>query len=133
LKSKLVVDASVAVAACHTPMGFASFRGHDLVAPQLMLVEASSVLHEMAWREEITKPRAETMLARLLDAPIKIRTPGNLINSAWRVADDLGWAKTYDAQYVALAQTLDCRLVTVDERLLRGVARLGIAVRPREL
>ncbi|HYM45969.1 MAG TPA: type II toxin-antitoxin system VapC family toxin [Solirubrobacteraceae bacterium] len=129
----LVVDASVAVAACHTPVGFASLRGHELVAPQLMLVEASSVLHEMAWREEITKPRAETMLGRLLKAPVKIRMPGGLIQSAWRVADELGWAKTYDAQYVALAQMLDCRLVSVDERLLRGVTRLGVAVRPREL
>jgi predicted nucleic acid-binding protein len=129
----LVVDASVAVAACHTPMGFANLRGHELVAPQLMLVEASSVLHEMAWREEIIRPRAETMLDRLLKAPVKIRTPASLIRAAWRVADELGWAKTYDAQYVALAQMLDCRLVSVDERLLRGVARLGVAVRPREL
>jgi hypothetical protein len=68
----LVVDASVAVAACHTPMGFANLSGHEMVAPQLMLVEASSVLHEMAWRGEITKPRAETMLMRLLKAPVRI-------------------------------------------------------------
>ena len=102
----LVVDASVAVAACHTPVGFASLRGHELVAPQLMLIEASSVLHEMAWREEITKPRAKTMLGRLLKAPVKTRRPAGLIESAWRVADELGWAKTYDAQYVALAQIL---------------------------
>jgi predicted nucleic acid-binding protein len=120
-------------AACHTPIGFANLRGHELVAPQLMLVEASSVLHEMAWREEITKPRAEIMLDRLLKAPVKVRMPSGLIRAAWRVADELGWAKTYDAQYVALARMLDCRLVSVDERLLRGVARLGVAVRPREL
>ena len=79
------------------------------------------------------KPRAEVMLDRLLKAPVKVRTPSGLIRAAWRVADELGWAKTYDAQYVALARMLDCRLVSVDERLLRGVARLGVAVRPREL
>lgn len=129
----LVVDASVAVAACHTPVGFARLQGHDLVAPQLMLVEASSVLHEMAWREEITKARAKTMLERLLKAPVTIRRPTSMIETAWRVADELGWAKVYDAQYVALAQLLGCRLVTVDERPFRGVARLGVAVRPREL
>jgi predicted nucleic acid-binding protein len=59
--------------------------------------------------------------------------PDGLIKAAWRVADELGWAKTYDAQYVALAQMLDCRLVSIDERLLRGVARPSVAVRPREL
>jgi predicted nucleic acid-binding protein len=80
----LVVDASVAVAACHTPVGFARLKGHELVAPQLMFVEASSVLHEMAWREEITKARAKTMLARLLKAPVKTRRPASLIEAAWR-------------------------------------------------
>jgi predicted nucleic acid-binding protein len=129
----LVVDASVAVAACHTPVGFASLRGHKLLAPQLMMTEASSALHEMAWRGDITKPRANTMLERLLKAPVEIRMPDELIQAAWNVADELGWAKTYDAHYVALAQLLKCRLVTIDERLLRGVARLKIAVRPREL
>ncbi|HEY4809473.1 MAG TPA: type II toxin-antitoxin system VapC family toxin [Solirubrobacteraceae bacterium] len=129
----LVVDASVAVAACHSPVGFARLRGHELVAPQLMLVEASSVLHEMAWRKEISSERSKTMLDRLLKAPVQIRTPDGLIQAAWRVADDLGWAKTYDAQYVALAQMLACKLVSVDERLLRGVARLNIALRPRDL
>jgi hypothetical protein len=74
LTKLLVVDASVAVAACHTPVGFARLRGHKLLAPQLMVTEASSALHEMAWRGEITKPRAKTMLARLLKAPVEIRT-----------------------------------------------------------
>jgi predicted nucleic acid-binding protein len=133
LTKLLVVDASVAVAACHTPVGFARLRGHKLIAPQLMVTETSSVLHEMAWRGEITGPRAKTMLARLLKAPVEIRMPQDLIKTAWNVADELGWAKTYDAHYVALAQILKCPLVTIDERLLRGVARLKIAVRPREL
>ena len=123
----------MAVAACHTPVGFARLRGHKLLAPQLMVTEASSALHEMAWRGEITKPRAKTMLARLLKAPVEICTPEGLVQAAWDVADELGWAKTYDAHYVALARLLECRLVTIDERLLRGVARLKIAVRPREL
>jgi len=87
----------------------------------------------MTWRKEITAPRSKMMLDRLLKAPVQTRTPDGLIEVAWRIADDLGWAKTYDAQYVALAQILACKLVSVDERLLRGVARLDIAVRPRDL
>lgn len=118
----LVVDASVAVAACHTPVGFARLRRQELVALQLMLIEASSVLHEMAWRKEISAQRSKMMLDRLLQAPVQIKTPDGLIEAAWRVGDDLGCAKTYDAQYVALAQMLACKLVSVDERLLRGVA-----------
>lgn len=67
----LVIDASVAVAACHTPMGFARLRSHELVAPPLMIVEASSVLHEMAWRNDVSAKHAEAMLERLLSAPIE--------------------------------------------------------------
>jgi len=65
----LVVDASVAVAACHSPVGFARLRGNELVSPQLMLVEPSSVLHEMAWRKEVSAERSRTMLERLVKAP----------------------------------------------------------------
>lgn len=130
---QLVVDASVAIAASHSPIGFARFKTHDLVAPQLLLVEASSVLHEMAWREEIAPTRARTMLDRVLEAPISIRSPAKLLKAAWDLADEMGWAKTYDAQYVALARLLDCKLVTLDERLIRGIERLDIAVRPRDL
>jgi predicted nucleic acid-binding protein len=130
---ELVVDASVAIAASHSPIGFARFKQHDLVAPQLLLVEASSVLHEMAWRDEITRERAQTVRDRVLAAPISIRSPAKLVKSAWDLADEMGWAKTYDAQYVALARLLDCKLVTLDERLIRGIERLGLAMRPRDL
>ncbi len=94
----LVIDASVAVAACHTPMGFAGLRKQELVAPPLMIVEASSVLHEMAWRNDVGAERAETMPERLLSAPIETRSPSDLSRAAWRVANELGWAKTYDAR-----------------------------------
>jgi len=52
---------------------------------------------------------------------------------AWRIADELGWAKTYDAEFVALAALLDCQLVTLDLRLRRGAAGLGFVVTPTEL
>jgi predicted nucleic acid-binding protein len=55
-----------------------------------------------------------------------------LVNSATS-NDRLGWASTYDAEYVALAKISDCRLVTVDGRLRRGADRLGFVVTPSEL
>lgn len=44
----------------------------------------------------------------------------------------MGWAKTYDANSIALARLLTCRVVTRDARLRRGRARLGIVVGPTE-
>jgi len=51
----------------------------------------------------------------------------------WEIADELGWTKTYDAEHLALAMLLRCRLVTVDDRLRRGTARFGIVIGPAEL
>jgi predicted nucleic acid-binding protein len=129
----LVVDASVAIAASHSPIGLARLGSHKLVAPHLFADEASSVIHEMVWRREIAPERGRVMLSRIVGSPVELLAPDGLLDAAWDVADELGWAKTYDAEYVALARLLRCRLVTVDERMLRGIARLRIAVRPNEI
>jgi predicted nucleic acid-binding protein len=129
----LVIDASVAVAASHSPIGLARLTNDRLVAPHLLTVETSSVLHEMVWRREIEPARGRAMLARVLASPVKLVAPDGLTEAAWEVSEQFGWAKTYDAHYVALARLLQCQLVTLDERLLRGVERLGIAVRPRDI
>jgi predicted nucleic acid-binding protein len=128
----LVIDASVAVAASHSPIGLARLASHKLVAPHLMSAEAGSVLHEKAC-QEITPERGRVMMSRIVESPVELVAPDGLLEEAWAVAEELGWAKVYDAHYVALARLLRRRLVTIDERLLRGVARLGIAVRPREI
>lgn len=130
---KLVVDASVAVAAVATPLGLERLRAFTLVAPLLLRIEALSVLHATRWRGELAEARALEMRDRLLAAPIAVEEPDGLALEAWKIADEFGWAKTYDANYVALARLLDCRLVTLDARLRRGTARPGFVVGPTEL
>jgi len=109
------------------------FGDEDLVSPGLLWSDASSVLHELRWRREISDDLASIAFNALLTAPIALRTPRRLRREAWRVAADLGWAKTYDAEYVALARILRCRLFTIDDRLRRGAARIVEIVGPRDL
>lgn len=129
----LVLDASVVLAACADEYGFLHFGSERLVAPPHMWAEARSSLHEAQWRQEITRRMALGTLERLEQAPVRARTHKQLGQTAWRLADDFGWAKTYDAEYLALAVLLDCRLVTLDSRLRRRTAELGIVIGPAEL
>jgi len=103
------------------------------VAPALLWSEASSVIHELRWRREISDDLAASGFHALLTAPVSRRASDRLRRAAWRVADELGWAKTYDAEYVALAQILGCALFTVDDRLRRGAERIVEIVSPRDL
>jgi predicted nucleic acid-binding protein len=85
------------------------------------------------WRGDLDRGFAEAAQRRLEVAPVEARTHPRLGDEAWRVADELGWARTYDAEYLALARLLDCLLVTLDARLHRRAAPLGIVVSPAEL
>lgn len=128
----LVIDASVAVAACANQDGFSSL-GEELRAPPLMWSEARANLHLELFKGLIEREDAEIMHERLERCPVQRHDPPDLGTRAWDLAERFGWGRTYDAEYVALAQILDCRLVTIDARLRRGAAQLGIVIGLPEL
>jgi predicted nucleic acid-binding protein len=134
----LVADASLAVELSLDRLGERAGEavgGEELVAPCLLWSEAPSVLSEMAFRGEISRELAKRALERVLAGGLSIaeRRHRDLTRTAWDIAAELGWAKTYDAEYLALARLLDTRVVTLDMRLRRGADRLGLVVVPAEL
>ncbi len=129
----LVVDAAVVVTASLAEAGFEPLAKEQLVAPYLMWSEASSVLHELKWRKEIPDELAAIAMERLAAADISPRRPKGLSDEAWRIADRLGWAKTYDAEYLALARLLRCRLLTTDAKLKASGSRVTNVIGPSEL
>jgi predicted nucleic acid-binding protein len=103
-------------------------------APRLLRSEVLSALHAQVWRGAVPVNAAHTMLRRLDELSISLFADERLLHErAWAIADQLGWAKTYDAEYVALAQILDVPLLTADGRLARGVEHLVKVIRPAEL
>jgi len=98
-----------------------------------MWSEARSALHELLWRGEVSADDALAARSRLERCRVRRRSHTRLAARAWELADELGWAKTYDAEYVALADLLGARLVMLDARLRRSTEALGFVISPSEL
>ena len=129
----LVVDASIAVQLALDGVRPDVLTRETLIAPALMWSETTSALHELAFRGEITVDAAIRAIAGLADVGIEPRNDRRLHVEASRIARQLGWAKTYDAEYVALSQLTGSRLLTRDARLRRGAARIADVIGPSEL
>ena len=130
----LVVDASVAFAACARSEGFDVLApSGPLVAPALMWSEARSAMRLQAWQGTIAVEDAHSSRERLERCPVEKRDHPSLGHRAWELAERLGWGRTHDAEYLALADLLSCRVVTADARLRRGADRLGLVISPGEL
>jgi predicted nucleic acid-binding protein len=123
----VVVDATVAVTASTQVDGF-ELLGDELAAPPLLWPEVRSVLHRSLTRAGVLSAVAAASRARFEQAPIEQLDPPGLSPAVWEVADALGWAKTYDAEYLALARLLAAPILTLDARMRRAANRLQIEV-----
>jgi predicted nucleic acid-binding protein len=94
---------------------------HTLLAPTLVRSQTLSALHEAVHAGAISPDVALERLARIRAMPIRLLGDAVLRRRAWDVADQLGWAETYDAEYVALTQLQADALVTLDAELARRV------------
>jgi predicted nucleic acid-binding protein len=129
----LVVDASVVLQVLLAGGGLGPLRGHTMHGPALLPSEVTSALRELVWRGDAPEAAATSALGSLGGLPIEHEAPGSLAIEATSIAARLGWAKTYDAEYVALASRLKCPLLTLDARLQRGAADLIEILTPLDL
>jgi len=94
---------------------------HELLAPTLLRSQTLSALHEAVQRGEIPADVARDRLARIGRMPIRLLGDAVLRRVAWEMADRLGWASTYDAEYVALTKLQADAFITLDPELAHSV------------
>jgi predicted nucleic acid-binding protein len=117
--TRFVVDASAVI---HLASAEIEVRGeHKLLAPTLLRSQTLSALHEAVQRGEIPADVARDHLARIGRMPIRLLGDGVLRRRAWDLANQLGWASTYNAEYVALTQLQADAFVTLDADLAHSV------------
>ena len=93
---------------------------HELLAPTLLRSQTLSAMHQAVHRGEIEADVARERLAYVNRMKIRLLGDAVLRRVAWQVADQLGWAETYDAEYVALTKLQADALVTLDADLARA-------------
>ena len=117
--TRFVVDAS---AVLHlVAEGIEASPKHELLAPTLLRSQVLSALHEAVQRSELPADVARERLDRIGRMKIRLLGDAVLRRVAWEVADQLGWASTYNAEYVALTKLQADAFITLDAELARSV------------
>jgi predicted nucleic acid-binding protein len=92
---------------------------HELLAPTLLRSQTLSAMHEAVHAGEIPRDVAVDRLASIGAMPIRLLGDAVLRRRAFDLAEQLGWAETYDAEYLALTQLQADAFVTLDAELAR--------------
>ena len=129
--TRFVIGPDVAL---HLARGVASIADdHQLVAPTLLRSQVLSLLYQSVRRGELTQADADRQLDYLRGLRIRLLGDRVLQRAAWRLAEQLGWEDTLDAEYVALTQLQADAFVTLDAGLAMAVQELVTIAEPQAL
>lgn len=114
----IVVDASVLVKALlHDGRARPRLGSEELHAPDLLDLEVVSTVRGLVLGREVLEARARRTLTELSGLALTRHSAAPLVPRIWDLRSNL---TAYDACYVALAEQLDCALVTADARIARA-------------
>jgi predicted nucleic acid-binding protein len=97
---------------------------HQLVAPTLVRSQALSALYQASRHGEISAADGLERVTRINSLKVRFLGDKVLQRTAWKVADQLGWETTLDAEFVALTQLQADAFVTSDSELAQAVSGL---------
>lgn len=117
-----VVDASVLVAATVDAGADGRWAEQvlaegDVVAPHLVLVEATNILRRLERARQLSRLEATAAQRDLIDADIELVPFAPFAERVWALRRNV---TSYDAWYVAVAEALGLPLATLDRRLSRA-------------
>ena len=89
----------------------------EIAAPALVTYESANVIRRQELAGQISPDQAAQAHADLLDLAIEVWPYDILAARAWELRQNLS---IYDATYVALAETAELTLITLDKRLAKA-------------
>ena len=117
-----VVDASTLVASLVDPgpegtWAEQAMANNDIAGPELVLAEASNTLRRLERAGDLSTAVANVAQRILVRTDIQLYRFAPVADRVWALRNNL---TSYDAWYVAIAESLDCPLLTLDRRLVRA-------------
>lgn len=124
---KYVVDASVAIKwyipEIYEQEAAQLLQGnHVFHAPELIYPEFSNILWKKVWRDEVTTPEGQQIIAAFAAKKLIPHAHQSLIQSAYTGAASTRQT-VYDWTYLALAIALSCAFVTADEKFYQALEK----------
>jgi predicted nucleic acid-binding protein len=118
----LVIDSGLVVAALVDSGPVGTWADHllatdDLAAPHLLLVEVANVLRRAAMAGEISADTAALAHADLLSLRVELFAYEPFATRVWELRENV---TAYGGWYVALAESLNATLATLDLRLAKA-------------
>jgi indolepyruvate ferredoxin oxidoreductase alpha subunit len=106
---------------------------HQLVAPTLIRSQMLAELYGAVRRGDMTEDEGLDRHERFGKMKIRLLGDAVLRRNAWKIAAQMRWESTFDAEYVALTRLQADALVTMDEELARAVEGLIETARIEDL
>lgn len=105
------------------------YQGDQLHIPEFCLLECVNVLWKEVRFRGLLETNAEQMIAELLALPFQIVPVIDLLPRALQIGLTHQLA-VYDSLYIALALSLSCPLITVDDRQAAAATASGVILKP---
>jgi predicted nucleic acid-binding protein len=115
----LVVDSSVIVAALLSTNEVGAWaerviEAGSIFAPELIRVEVTNIIRRLERAKEMTEQEADAAYADFMELDLSLHPFEPFADRIWELRHNV---TSYDAWYVALAESLDLPLATLDIRL----------------
>ena len=126
MNSRVCVDASLAVQwiipTPEDPLAESLLQawdkaGTELIGPPLFDAEVTSTIRRYVYFKKLLPEQGEKAFLLYRELGVKIISPPELPKVAWDLAKKYNQPRTYDMQYVAIAELEGCELWTGDRRL----------------
>ena len=130
MESRVCIDASVAIhwiiPTEQSPIVDSLLRTWDkdgtvLISSPVFDAEVTSAIRKYVYLQKLLPEQGEKAYRLYRELGIVIVSPPGLSETIWNMSEEYNRIRTYDMQYVALAELEDCEMWTADSRLFNSL------------